>query len=189
MVVQAHADFVKSIAMVRDYLITASSDRTIKVWRVGETRPLQTVRHHARPVDAIAVLGTSVWTGDSLGKVSEWRLDNELVHVRDCESHETSVTGILATEDGLWTTSMDKTARFNGEERQVLEHGQYVRCVLAFDNYVITGADDIWVWEDGKALSRVPGFFDVTFLLRWGNSIVSGGLDGTIRFWTIQGGS
>lgn len=168
--------------MVDEYILSASSDRTIKVWRDGVV--VQTIRHHTRPVDAIAVSGSRVWTGDSLGKVVEWRFDSGLELVHEAQPHETSVTGIHVVEDGIWTTSMDKTAIVEGAK---LEHGEHVRCILAFDNHVVTGADEIWVWQDGRVLSKVP-VLDVTSLQRWGNTIVSGGLDGTLRFWTIQGG-
>jgi WD40 repeat protein len=181
-VVDIHADFVKSIAIIDEYIISASSDRLVKVWR---DEVVQTIRHHTRPVDAIAISGKQVWTGDSLGKVVEWRFENGLELVGEAQPHETSVTGIHVVEDDIWTTSMDKTAIVEGAK---LEHGEHVRCVLAFDNYVVTGADEIWVWEDKRVVSKVP-VLDVTSLQRWGDTIVSGGLDATLRFWTIQGGS
>lgn len=107
---EGHADFVKSIAVLGDRLLSASSDRTLKLWEITPpgAQCCQTIRDHTRPVDAITSRSLDgviqVWTGDSMGKIKQWILsDGKLSFEKDLASHETSVTSLSLTEDGLWS--------------------------------------------------------------------------------------
>lgn len=72
---------------------------------------IQKVKEHTRPIDCLAFhvdredTGTiRVWSGDSLGVIKEWTLDQRmLVWVRDVPGHETSVTDLWVSEEGLWS--------------------------------------------------------------------------------------
>lgn len=103
---------------------------------------------------------------------------------------------------------MDKTARFHGEHPVTLKHPSYVKSVLPQPfglPYILTGAEDeeIRVWDStdlhatkSKPLSVVSGHCgEVTAMAPWskcvnGRSVphvVTAGLDGTVRAWTVQG--
>jgi WD40 repeat protein len=110
---------VKSLTIIPGYLLSTSSDRSIKLWRLGE-RPLsegldcaQTLKLHSRPVDCSAVsqtenddgeVQTRVWTADSMGVIHEWSITaSGLTHWKTLKGHETSITQLLPTDDGLWS--------------------------------------------------------------------------------------
>ena len=73
----------------------------------GEPQCVQVLRNHTRPVLCCVARRTetlSIWTGDSMGVVIEWTFkDRQLSLVRTVTCHETSVTGMVIDEEGLWT--------------------------------------------------------------------------------------
>lgn len=103
---------------------------------------------------------------------------------------------------------MDKTARFHGDPSVVLKHPSYVKSLLPQPfglPYILTGAEDeeVRIWDaanlqatKNQPISIVSGHCgEVTAIVPWlkaenGKSIphvVTAGLDGTVRRWTIQG--
>ena len=111
----AHTDFLKSLLILPGgYLLSTSSDRSIKLWEIisagdsVDARCVQTIREHTRPVDkstsSIENDRTMVWTADSMGTIKQWSFaDGQLQAVRDLPGHETSVTDLVHTADGLWS--------------------------------------------------------------------------------------
>lgn len=106
--------------------------------------------------------------------------------------------------------SMDKTARFHGEPSVVLKHPSYVKSILPQPfglPYILTGAEDeeIRVWDaanlhatKNQPISVVSGHCgEVTAIAQWSRTengksvlyVVTAGLDGTVRSWTVQGKS
>lgn len=167
----------------------------MRLWRLGSRECIKIVREHTRPVDAIARRGKEIYTGDSMGRIKQWTLS--LDYQRDLDGHETSVAGLLCTEEGLWSgrlcsdianvVSMDKTAKLG---KLKLEHASYVRAITATNELIVTGCEDedIYVWDGDKLLGKVTGHCaGVTCLQVWKGLVISGSLDATLRFWTRQG--
>ena len=115
---EGHADFVKSLLVCGDCLVSTSSDKTIRIWDLSslenETKPIsiETYKEHTRPVDSVAVADFEeptgwllvLWTGDSMGILREWELkDKKLTHRRVLPGHETSISDLVPVEDGLWS--------------------------------------------------------------------------------------
>lgn len=117
---KGHTDFVKSLAIIAHptpYLLTTSSDRSIRLWDLRsllsdtETAPRSTlpVKEHSRPVDCSAWRvdengQLAIWTADSMGVIKEWEIvDGALKYRRDWKGHETSVSCLRPVEEGLWS--------------------------------------------------------------------------------------
>lgn len=109
-----HVDFVKSLLVLPGHLLSTSSDRTIKVWKLGSgnsdsrSECVQTVKEHVRPVDqstfTIEDDRVRVWTADSMGVINEWHfLDGSLHLIRRITQHETSVTDLSPIDGGMWS--------------------------------------------------------------------------------------
>jgi WD40 repeat protein len=120
---KGHSDFVKSLTIIQipgtaPYLLTTSSDRTIRLWDLS---PLQTddggsapisalpLKEHTRPVDCAAWRvddsgQLAIWTADSMGIIKEWEIvGGKLKYVKDWKGHETSISCLHVAEDGLWS--------------------------------------------------------------------------------------
>lgn len=105
-------DFVKSLLVISSppLLLSSSSDRTVRLWSLRDvgngSDPLcvQTIKDHNRPVDCLARQGTAIFTADSMGVIKEYRVEGTgLQYVRDLPSHETSVSDLAVSEEGLWS--------------------------------------------------------------------------------------
>ncbi|EIW67921.1 hypothetical protein TREMEDRAFT_63809 [Tremella mesenterica DSM 1558] len=232
-ILKGHTDFVKSLLILplpRPLLLSTSSDRSLRLWDLSplqENNPpicIQTIREHTRPVESSTYriftdesgqrTEVYIWTSDSLGVMKEWELkDDQLVFRRDIKGHETSVGFILATEDGLWSASMDKSIMFHPHPQShslkpiSITHTGYVKSLLPLPasstspSLLLTAGDDedLHVFPLDDVLEGqtpkpilVPGHCaEVSVLRLWRKEgkavILSGSLDGTIRNWSIPG--
>jgi WD40 repeat protein len=115
---QGHTDFVKSLTIIpgtTPYLITTSSDRSIRLWDLTPLKegvmPKSTlpIKEHTRPVDCAAwrfdeAGHLTIWTADSMGVIKEWEIESgKLKYVKDWKGHETSISCLHVVEDGLWS--------------------------------------------------------------------------------------
>ncbi|KAM0665343.1 hypothetical protein ACQRIT_006208 [Beauveria bassiana] len=157
-------------------LVSASSDPSIRRWRITLTGTEQLVEaYHGRP-------------------------DAERLTVQE---HETSVYRLVFDTAGdddvdLWTASADGTAkclaRARGfETEDSLAHGDYVRAVVVTSRWAVTAGrdEDVKVWDrtSGALHATLEGHFDeITDLVLLGappTRVCSVGIDGTIRTWPL----
>ncbi|RGP61713.1 transcriptional repressor rco-1 [Fusarium longipes] len=121
------------------------------------------------------------------------------------QEHETSIYRLFydqSSEDvDLWTASADGTAKCLARSRNFVaddsfEHGDYVRGVLATDQWVITAGrnEDVKVWDrsSGKLYCTLIGHYeevtDIAMLQDYDGTprkVCSVGIDGTIRTWPL----
>ena len=224
-----HTDFIKSLLILPGgHLLSTSSDRSIKVWQTSvtdigiEADCVQTIKEHTRPVDK-SEIGLEndqilVWTADSMGTIKQWTFrDGRLQDGRNIPGHETSVTDLVHTDEGVWSgkllirgradpvVSMDRTAILHADSRNTFQHSSSLHCIVSIPpemtnrSLVVTGGEDedLIVWEnrgEGFApISKVEAHSHVVSSIRvWqpegkAGLILSGSLDGTIRRWTLQG--
>ncbi|KAF2003101.1 WD domain-containing protein [Amniculicola lignicola CBS 123094] len=116
-------------------------------------------------------------------------------------AHETSVDAMFFDSDGdMWTASADKSAKClsrarNWDADTTLVHPDFVRDVIVDEEsgWVVTGCRDeeVRVWDrgSGKLHHVFEGHFEeVTGLvLLKGQLVVSVGIDGTMRKWSLKG--
>jgi WD40 repeat protein len=167
-----HSDAVSSLSLDEGagLLYSASWDRTIKVWRVSDSKCLESVRAHDDAVNTVAAAGFDnvVFTGSADGTVKVWR-------------RQTSAKG-GATKHVL---------------ERVLREGESAVTAIAVspeDRVVYVGSSDgvvtYWYWVDGEA--RYGGVLRghkmaVMCLAVAGNLVVSGSADRTLCVWRRDG--
>ena len=192
------------------------------VWDTDTGKRLHTLRDNmdnmmavqSLAVDPVAstALELVVLSSSSDPKIRRWKISldsaEQMLESTDAEDandaiqeHETSVYSlwfdINDEEADLYTASADGTAKCLSRSKkwatdETYEHGDYVRAVVATEDWVITAGrnEDVKVWDrnSGKLWHIYDGHFEeVTGLviLEGGKKVVSVSIDGTVRTWSL----
>jgi WD40 repeat protein len=179
--IQGHDAWVHGIAISGDsrYILSASNDATIKVWRLETGEELITLAAHDGSVLCVDILDNTKTPGGAL--------------------HGTLlVSGGQDCEVDLWELENDMSAR----HFHTLEgHTDIVTCVKISPNgqYVLSSSWDhtVKVWyvaptvEDCEMVVNIEGHDDYVYCAAWSPDsklIASGGMDNTVRVWDAQTG-
>lgn len=182
------------------YLVTASSDRTAKVWSVTG-RLIATLRGHKDFIRTAIFSKDNQYivtaSGDNTAKI--WTKDGQLL--RTLSGHSNSVYSASFSPDGqkVITGSEDGTAKiwsFDGKLLKTLKgHRKAVYSTVFSPNgkYVLTGSEDktakIWTLE-GEIIRDFTRHRRAIFSARFspdGSKIVTASADLTARIWSYEG--
>lgn len=205
---QGHAGWVKAVAVTPngDQAVSASFDRTLKLWNLDSGRDMLTLRGHSRDVLAVAVTpdgGRAISaSGDETLKVWDLESGQEL---RTLEGHSGGVCALAITPDGQRVVSAagDKTLKVwdlnSGDELRTLRghHGAVLGVAVTSDGRQAVSAScdqtlKVWDLGSGNALRTLRGHTDwvlaaaVTPDGRWA---VSASSDQTLKVWDIGNGA
>ncbi|KAJ3099284.1 hypothetical protein HDU97_003302 [Phlyctochytrium planicorne] len=204
LVFNGHSDFIKSVAIHNNVLLSGSSDSTLKAWEIASGKPLTTCKGiHKRAIEALAVDldGQCLYTGSSDTTIRKWAVadlaQGKLIPTSNeaFATHLTSVYSLRIIDEDMWSVSADKTAkRWNlvtGKCDMNLEHPDFVKCVCVVGPYIFTGGRDenIRVWDaaSGDLLNVIEGHFgEISCMEAVGSKLWTGSLDGTIRQWDLK---
>ncbi|PKA54327.1 Zinc finger CCCH domain-containing protein 62 [Apostasia shenzhenica] len=158
-----HFDAVSCLCLAAGgrLLYSGSWDRTLKVWRVSDSKCLESVNAHDDAVNAVAAgFDGLVFSGSADGTVKVWRREEATGrHVAEGTllRHESAVTALAVAEKAgvVYSGSSDGVVDFwvkrrNMEHCGVLRgHGKAVLCLAAAGSLVISGSADktICVWR------------------------------------------
>ncbi|PWY80557.1 WD40 repeat-like protein [Aspergillus heteromorphus CBS 117.55] len=212
---EGHTDFVRSVASVKfdgqDVLVTGGADAQILAFNIATGQRLCTLKGHAKGIQDLALdplsLGSDgpdlvVFSAGSDREIRQFDLSKgtqDLTGTDALLAHETNVHKIFFDGDGdLWTASADKTSKCLVREDDwkpnlTLIHPDYVRDVVVHEQggWVITACRDeevrVWNRSTGKLHHTFSGHFEeVTGLVLQGSTVVSVGIDATIRQWSLK---
>jgi len=205
--VTGHTNVVTAVAVTPDgrRLISASYDRTLKIWDLESGEHLKTLEGHSAWVTAVVV------TPDNKRAISAsddqtsiiWDLESgeQLKILRD---HTGSIKAVAVTPDGkcVITASYDRTLKIwdieSGEILQTLkDHTDSVNVVAVTPDgqRIISGSDDktlkIWDMKSGELLKTLHAHnksINAVSVTSDGCYIISGSDDKTIKIWDIESG-
>lgn len=209
----------------KNVLISGGADKKIIVWDTENGERLYTLRDKLDNMLAVQCLAVDpvastadelvVLSSSSDPKIRRWKISlpsaEQILENADekdgkeaIHEHETSVYSmwfdIYDEEGDLYTGSADGTAKCLSRAKKwaaedTYEHGDYVRAVVATEDWVITAGrnEDVKVWDrsSGKLKFTYEGHFEeVTGLvvLDGGKRVVSVSIDGTVRAWSLTKG-
>lgn len=161
-----HCDAISCLSMNQEHglLYSASWDRTFKVWRVENSKCLESVKAHDDAVNSVvASVEGMVYTGSADGTVKVWKREKAGKSVRHSMlqqllNQECAVTALAVNRTGsvIYCGSSDGLVNFWEREKQQLSHGGVLKghklavlCLAAAGNLVFSGSADktICVWR------------------------------------------
>ncbi len=207
LILRGHDGLVYTVAWhpKENQLVSASSDKTVRIWDVGNGEELAVLRGHGNAVFAAAwdlsgqrLASTSV---DQTVRVWDARTGKELTVLR---GHEEVVSAVSWDPAGRWlaSSSWDQTVRVweveTGKELAVLRGHTDRVIAIAVDptgRRLASASWDktvhLWDVEARKQLSVLRGHEDRVFAAAWdpaGHWLASASLDKTVRVWEVETG-
>lgn len=165
-----HYDTVSclSVDSERGLLYSGSWDKTLKVWRLSDSKCLESINAHTDALNSVTVgFDALVFTGSADGTVKAWRRElvgksTKHVAMGTLLEHENAVTSLAANAEAgvLYSGSSDGLVNFWEREKNSISHGGALRghklavlCVAVAGNLVFSGSADknicVWRREEG----------------------------------------
>ncbi len=202
-----HTGEVHACAVTPDgsRVISASGDKTLKVWDLETGRVVMTLEGHVLGVMSCAVTGDSsrVVSTSADRTLKVWDLETGRV-LRALEGHTDWVLGCAVTSDGqcVVSTSADRTLKVwdleTGRVLRTLEGhtGWVMSCAVTADcQRVVSASADrtlrIWEFETGRMLGTLEGhtsWVNSCAVVADGQRVVSASGDKTFKIWDLATG-
>lgn len=199
---QGHSEEISAVVVTTDqqHLISASKDKTIKVWDITNGMELLTLTGHSRPVNGLAVTPDGRYLLSTSGDktVKKWDLASG-TEVATWQGHTRIVNTIAVTPDGQRALSAgnDRTVKVwdaaTGQQLASLEgHRDSVKDVTITPDgrYALSAADDrrirIWDLTDYSCCGELEGhtsWVNKVLITANGQHILSASDDHTIKIW------
>jgi WD40 repeat protein len=182
-------------------IVSASHDRTLRVWDAESGQSLKTLAGHTKGLAAVAVLDERRAVSGSFDNTLRlWDLESGAT-LRILAGHTEGVRALAALDDRrIVSGSLDCTMRVwdlrTGETLQVLDgHAEGVCAIAAVgtDRIVSASYDRtllVWDLETGTVVRKLTGHTDRVRAMAVldGGRLVSASLDGTLRVWDLETG-
>lgn len=168
-----HYDAVSCLSIDADqgFLYSGSWDKTLKVWRISDSKCLESIQVHEDAVNSVVVAFDGlVFTGSADGTVKAWRRElvgksTQHVLVETMSKQDHALTSLAVSHSGggaLYAGSSDGLVSFWEREKHFMSYGGVLRghklavlCLAVGGNLVLSGSADksICLWRrDGGGL-------------------------------------
>lgn len=161
-----HSDAVSCLSLSQDkaLLYSASWDRTLKVWRLSDSKCIESINVHDDAVNSVVASSDGLlFTGSADGTVKAWRREGSGKATRHSLAQtlleqECAVTALAVSSSGglVYCGSSDGLVNFWERGDGMLSHGGVLKghklavlCLAAAGSLVLTGSADktICVWR------------------------------------------
>lgn len=205
---EGHSGGINGLCIMPDgrKAVSASNDKTIKVWDIEAGEELRTLTGHSESVNRVCITPDGRMmvsaTQDKTLKVWDMETGEEL---RTLTGHDKSVYGVCITPDGKKAVSAsgDNTCKVwdieTGRElKSIKPDGCYVYdvCIIPGGKYAVSALADrtLYVWdiESGEEIKILKGHYDGikgVCITADGKKVVSASDDMTLKVWDIETGS
>jgi WD40 repeat protein len=205
---EGHQHWITCVTVVGDgqRALSASHDRTIRLWDLESGTELRRLEGHEDSVSHVTVLGDGrrVLSGSWDRTLRLWDLESG-VELRQFDGHRSRVSSVTALGDGrrALSASADRTLRLwdletGAELRRFEGHDREVSSVMVLGDgrRALSGSWDrtlrLWDLETGAELRRFEGHENwVTSMTVLGDGprVLSGSWDRTLRLWDLETGA
>jgi WD40 repeat protein len=207
-ILPGHRGAIAAVTVSPDgqYLVTGSSDRTVRVWEYATGQLKHNLEGHQKSLSAIAVTPDSkqLVTVSHDSTVRVWNLETGALRLV-LEGHQGSIYTVAITPDGkqIVTGGADSTARVwdlqTGEALKVITGHEAMIFSLAITpdgTRLVTGSMDntarIWNLQTGQLLQVLTGHqahINAVAISSDGAHLVTGSYDNTARIWNLKSGA
>ena len=199
-----HSYSVDSVAISSDnrYIVSASNDKTVRLWDVNSGKLLKTLNGHSNSVNSVVISSDNryIVSGSWDNTVKLWDV-NSGNFLKTFSEHLSSVNSIAISSDSKYIVSgsWDKTVKLwdfkSGKLLKTLNgHSDSVNSIaISNDNrYIVSGSSDktvkLWDISSGKQLKNFNIFSVVNSVKISADNryIISGNSDRTAKLWSIS---
>ena len=206
-ILEGHSAYVLGVAVTADgrQAVSASADKTLKVWDLDTGRALRTLEGHSSTVYGVAVTpdGQRAVSASDDKTLKVWDLKTGRA-LGTLEGHSNVVRGVAVTPDGqrAVSASHDHTLKVwdlgTGRALRTLEgHSHFVNGVAVTPDgqRAVSASHDhtlkVWGLESGRALRTLEGhshFVNGVAVTSDGRRAVSASDDTTLKVWDLETG-
>ncbi|MFQ3648157.1 MAG: NB-ARC domain-containing protein, partial [Anaerolinea sp.] len=205
--INAHSKYIVAVSAANDgnYLATASTDQTVKLWDRRGGIEIHKFTGHRSAVNTVTFTKDGRWLlsggGDDLIRIWDVSSREEIFSLR---GHRDSILSLAVDPNGRYVVSgsRDSTVRiWDLQERRELNalygHAGWVRAVAISDDgsCFITASGDytlkLWNLPEGNELQTFSGHTGIVTCVAFlddNKHIVSGSYDHTVKVWELNSG-
>ncbi|XP_071532917.1 uncharacterized protein [Panulirus ornatus] len=183
-ILEGHNDIILSVDCMADFVLSASRDTTVRVWRVGNTVEERSLRGHTSAVTSVSFLPVSIATA----VLAKFEADYD--ELPSFQRRILSDSSVLAVSGGLDCT-LKIWDILSGKELGSVYTYNGITCIRCGTWGVVTGTEggklEVWCVASGQRLAFVNAFQNqVTGLCIEVDKIYAGSADGELGIWRFN---
>jgi WD40 repeat protein len=199
---EGHTFNVYALQCSENYLVSCSSDRSIRIWNISTQRlALPPLFSHEASILCVQfdLLSDKLVSGDAAGHVTIWQFSTGAIVKKIENAHSGFVLSLRFNENYVVTSSKDESIKVWNRgsftlARTLNGHTDPVNAIQLTDKYVISASSDrkikIWNLATGKCLRTITGHergIACLHLIADGTKFITGSFDKTLRISNISG--
>lgn len=192
--IKAHDSDILSTVIYNNYLITGSSDKTIKIWDLDSFKLINTLIAHTGGVYSLVLQNNKLISSSTDKTIRIWDLDNFKL-LTSILAHENQIYCLYCKDNFLISSSLDKTIKiWNIEAKKligVINTDLSAWAITIYDNKIIAGFSDgslkVFNLANGNLLISAKEHTEaITQIKIYRNKIYTSSKDKTIKTWNIE---